>query len=91
MGRLLGEHDKPIALVNCADPVDRTPYYQPLLEMFDHMANNRFMNRGVLDLVHVCQDVPGVMTLLDRWREPSDVAGDGPDLDALLPGRLGPR
>jgi uncharacterized protein (TIGR00730 family) len=86
VGRLLGEHTKPIALVNCADPVDRSPYYQPLLEMFDHMAHNKFMHRGVLDLIDVCEDVPGVMALLDRWRD----AGTGGlrDPDALLPGRL---
>lgn len=93
VGRLLGEHDKPIALLNCPDPVDDEPYYTPLLTMFEHMANNRFMNAGVMDLFHVCQTVEELATLLDRWE---DERTAGPvssglartDPDALLPGRL---
>jgi len=89
VGRLLGEHDKPIALLNCADPADNERYFAPLLEMFEHMSNNRFMSPEVLRLVDVVGGTDELLAALDRWR---DAAGGGPergDLDAMLPGRLG--
>jgi len=96
VGRLLGEHDKPIALVNCPDPADPEPYYAPLLAMFEHMANNRFMNRGVMDLFDVRPDVRGVADLLEQWEHGQAAAAagsasprDAGERDRLLPGRLG--
>jgi len=65
VGRLLGEHTKPIALVNPRDPVDApmgyrddtgqpdTGYWAPLLGMFDHMVHNRFMKPAVRTLFAV--------------------------------------
>lgn len=70
VGRLLGEHNKPIALVNPSDPMDApmgyhddtgqpvTGYWAPLLAMFDHMVHNRFMKPAVRTLfaVHSAPD-----------------------------------
>lgn len=70
VGRVLGEHSKPIALVNPSDPMDApmgysddtgqpdTGYWAPLLGMFDHMVHNRFMKPAVRTLfaVHSAPD-----------------------------------
>ena len=68
VGRLLGEHDKPLALVNPRDPMDAPSalpddtgqstcgYWSPLLAMFDHMVHNRFMKPAVRSLFAVHAD-----------------------------------
>lgn len=73
VGRLLGEHDKPIVLVNTAG------YYDPLLEMLDHMIDGRFTKPGVRKLFLV----------VDQPREAVEaiLRGDGrtPPDDSMLP------
>ncbi|MFG0293539.1 MAG: TIGR00730 family Rossman fold protein [Phycisphaerales bacterium JB050] len=95
VGRLLGEHDKPLALVNPNDPMDaplvqsndsgdgRGGYWSPLLAMFDHMVHNRFMKPGVRKLFAVHNDPRAAIDVLDRMA----VAGGHGMSDAdLLPG-----
>jgi predicted Rossmann-fold nucleotide-binding protein len=67
--------------------VDTSPYYTPLLSMFEHMANNRFMHRGVLELFDVCETVGDVESLLAAWSTGERRVSFGGD--RLLPGRLG--
>jgi uncharacterized protein (TIGR00730 family) len=95
VGRLLGEHHKPIALVNPSDPMDAplgyrddsgqpaTGYWAPLLAMFDHMVHNRFMKPGVRKLFAVHADPAAAIEAIERMAE----AGSHGLSDAdLLPG-----
>ena len=95
VARLLGEHHKPIAMVNHVDPGDNAPYYTPLLDVFEQMINKRFMNRRVLQLFDTCATLDDVVTLLDRWSAPSAGSSDparepivAETLDRRLPRRL---
>lgn len=95
VGRLLGEHSKPIALVNPADRMDAplgyhddtgqstSGYWAPLLAMFDHMVHNRFMKPGVRALFAVHADPAAAIEAIERMAE----AGSHGMSDAdLLPG-----
>ena len=95
VGRLLGEHTKPIALVNPSDPMDAplvyhddgghstSGYWAPLLAMFDHMVHNRFMKPGVRSLFAVHADPAAAIGAIERMAE----AGSHGLSDAdLLPG-----
>ncbi len=65
VGHLLGEHHKPIVILNTPDP-DRpgAHYYDPLLDMFDHMIESRFARPGVRDLFSVVQTADAVIEVL---------------------------
>lgn len=81
VGRLLGEHRKPIALVNPPDPMDAPMafhddsgqslggYWAPLLGMFDHMVHNRFMKPGVRRLFAVHADSASAFRALEQMAE----------------------
>lgn len=58
VGRVLGEHDKPIVVISTPDPDHPTQrgYYQPLLTMLDHMIEGRFAEPSIRTLFHVCAD-----------------------------------
>jgi uncharacterized protein (TIGR00730 family) len=58
VGRLVGEHTMPIALVN----IDG--YFDPLLAMFDHAVAERFAKAAVRDLFIVADDVDEAMAKL---------------------------
>lgn len=66
VGLLLGEHDKPIVLVNAPEPESDGYYYDPLLNMFRHMVANRFARPQMLDLFDVCRNAHGAIELLDE-------------------------
>ncbi len=86
VGRLLGEHAKPIALVNTTDPLERERYYDPLLRMMTHMADHKFMSPSVMNLIRVCENLDQLEATFDDWTtNPGHTPGD---LDAMLPGRL---
>lgn len=68
VGRHLGDHGKPIGLLNCNDPADRTAFYAPLLGMFEHMEHNRFMSPSVLRHVDVCRTTEELCGAIDGWR-----------------------
>lgn len=78
VGRLLGEHSKPIIIVNSpdADALQRTGqvsrFYDPLLEMVDHLIAGRFANAGVRTLFHVRESAEDALALLD---DPSRIGG----------------
>lgn len=71
VGRLLGEHDKPIILLNADDPNDQRRasdrYYDPLLSMFDHLIENRFAQPGVRELFDVCDSPASALAALDLY------------------------
>jgi uncharacterized protein (TIGR00730 family) len=95
VGRLLGEHGKPIAMVNPRDPVDAPfgqrddsgqpsgGYWAPLLAMFDHMVHNRLMKPGVRSLFAVHADPTAAVDALDRMAEAGHHGLNDSD---LLPG-----
>lgn len=78
VGRLLGEHTKPIIIVNTPDPDmlqrtgQATRFYDPLLEMVDHLIAGRFANPGVRALFHVRETAEDALALLD---DPIKIAG----------------
>ncbi len=75
-GRIVGEHDKPIVLLNTIDPVDGTGFYDPLMAMFEHMIESRFARREVLELFDV-RGTPGeVISLLDELERSPRETGD---------------
>ncbi len=85
VGRLLGEHHKPILVVNPPDPEAGGAYYDPLLSMFDHMVRNRFARAGVRELFEVLPSPEEVVQRLDALSvpaEPADFARFMPSADA---------
>jgi uncharacterized protein (TIGR00730 family) len=74
VGRQLGEHDKPIGIVNTDD------FYRPLLDLFKHGFETSFIRPGT-DQLFVVDDDPGVV--IDALAEmPADA---GPQLTAVDP------
>ncbi len=85
VGRLLGEHDKPIVIVNTSDPDDpNANYYDPLLTMFEHMIASNFVNEGVRTLYEVCEHASEVVGVLDRLDAQTDRGPVRPEI--LTPG-----
>jgi uncharacterized protein (TIGR00730 family) len=90
VGRLLGEHDKPVLLLNPPDPdapargVDAR-FFDPLLEMFDHLVRSRFAREGITGLFRSCGSVEELMSALDA---PAPALGAG-GYAALMPTRPG--
>jgi uncharacterized protein (TIGR00730 family) len=58
-GRLLGFHDKPIVLVDVGG------FWQPLLELFEHLYRERFARPESRAAYAVVTDVDGVLRALD--------------------------
>lgn len=87
VGRLLGEHDKPIVILNPRDPDgpgngNAGGFYDPLLEMIEHMIRSRFAREGVRELFDVRPTPEAVMARLDELeRSP----GARPSLESLVP------
>ncbi len=84
VGRLLGEHAKPIIVVNSPDPDAPGRYYDPLLAMFDHMIRSRFARAGVLSLFEVCDTAQEALARLDAL-EQLPLPGEREDLQHLMP------
>lgn len=87
VGRLLEEHDKPIIILNPRDPDGPTNgnaggYFDPLLEMIEHMIRSRFARPAVRRLFDVRPSPEDVIARLDEL-ERSPVAR--PSLDELAP------
>jgi uncharacterized protein (TIGR00730 family) len=75
VGRLLEEHTKPIGIVN------QQRFYDPLLAMFTHCIEHRFVTRPTLDLLHWDDDpIRLIDTLLTA--EPIEI-----DPDRFYPAR----
>jgi uncharacterized protein (TIGR00730 family) len=64
-GRLLGFHEKPIVLA------DVDGFWQPLLEVFEHLYREGFARPESRDAYAVAEDVAGVLAHLDAT--PSDL------------------
>lgn len=84
VGRLLGEHAKPIIVVNSPDPDAPGRYYDPLLAMFDHMIRSRFARAGVLSLFDVCDTPQEALARLDAL-EQLPLPSERQDLQSLMP------
>lgn len=78
VGRLLGEHDKPILVLNQHDPgsPDGSGFYDPMLRMIDHMIEARFAKAGVKGLFKVCGSAAAVLDELERLERTPRVAVD---------------
>lgn len=75
VGRQLGEHNKPIGIINTDD------FYRPLLDLFDHGLETRFIRPGtdklfvvgedpgpvIDDLIHMPEPVKPILTATDPW------------------------
>ena len=78
VGRILGEHDKPIGIVNWPDPrhPDERGYYDHLIEMIDHMIEGGFARENVREAFFVCASPAEAMRKLDEFeRLPPDASG----------------
>lgn len=66
VGRLLGEHAKPVLMVNPPDPLhpEEAGYFDPLLRMIDHMVDASFMKRDAMRLLGVVRTPEQAMELL---------------------------
>jgi cytokinin riboside 5'-monophosphate phosphoribohydrolase len=62
----LGYHDKPIVLLNVEG------FYDPLLELFDHLYQLRFAKPEYAQLYHFAPDVDDLFAHVDRY-EPADL------------------
>lgn len=76
VGRLVGEHDKPILILNSMDPVDGTGFYAPLLAMLEHIKHSRFAARSIDELFDVCQSTEELLAALDRHAKKPVELGD---------------
>lgn len=71
VGRLLGEHDKPIVMLNMANPLHGGGFFDPLLAMFDHLMRGGFCKPGTREIFDVCASVDEVIRKLDDlWNAP---------------------
>lgn len=87
VGRLLGEHDKPIVILNPRDPDgpgngNAGGFYDPLLEMIEHMIRSRFAREGVRQLFDVRTTPERVIARLD---ELENMPSTRPSLESLVP------
>ncbi|MEM1422906.1 MAG: TIGR00730 family Rossman fold protein [Planctomycetota bacterium] len=94
VGRLLGEHDKPIIIVNTLEPGtdeddDERGFYDPLLTLFTHMIERRFAKPGMTDLFDVVPDARGVLEAIERHEREPVAIGDRTSLMPGLPGGHG--
>lgn len=71
--RVVGEHTKPIGLL------DTEGYYDPLLELFEHGIEHKFVKPAVLDLMNISADPAEVVAAI-IGSEPKDI-----DDSQLLP------
>ncbi len=76
VGKLVGEHDKPIVLLNMDDPDNGGRYYDPLLAMFDHVIRSRFAKPAMMELMDVCRSPAGAIDALARHERNGVVVGD---------------
>jgi uncharacterized protein (TIGR00730 family) len=64
----LGLHAKPIGLLNAAG------YFGQLLAFINHQVNEEFVSPANLGLIHVSDDVAGLISaLMARWHTPSTI------------------
>lgn len=88
VGRLLGEHEKPIIVINSPEPGSngKSGFYDPMLSMIDHMIAQRFAKAGVRGLFTVCADPEQMSRALDEFeRSPRAVI----DRRSLVPSGKG--
>ncbi|MFM9956953.1 MAG: TIGR00730 family Rossman fold protein [Phycisphaerales bacterium] len=78
VGRLLGEHNKPILVLNQHDPgsSNGSGFYDPMLRMIDHMIEAKFAKAGVKGLFTVCDTAAAVLAELRRLESVPSVVVD---------------
>ncbi len=87
VGRLVGEHDKPIIILNTPERGTDRGFYEPLLTLFAHMIAQRFAKPGMAGLFEVVSDADGVLRTIERFeREPVATLSDRTHLMPGLPG-----
>lgn len=87
VGRILEEHDKPIVILNPRDPDgpangNAGAFFDPLLEMIDHIIRSRFTREAVRGLFDVRSTPEEVVERLDELERSVVVR---PDLNDLVP------
>jgi len=67
VGRLLGEHAKPVILLDPPDPThpEMRSYFTPLRVMVDHMIDNGFAKKEAWMLATVCEQPADAIAALD--------------------------
>ena len=67
VGRLLGEHAKPVILLDPPDPThpESHSFFTPLRMMVEHMIDNGFAKRQAWSLATICETPADVITRLD--------------------------
>lgn len=76
VGKLVGEHEKPIVLLNMPDPDNTGGYYDPLLAMFRHVIASRFAKAAMMELLDVCETPEEAIAALDRHERNGASIGD---------------
>ena len=76
VGRYLGCHTKPIVLLN----IER--FYEPLLSLLQHGIDLKFNRDGLLDLLHVTDNVESALTYLQQQ---NSLAQSPPQAQTPLP------
>jgi hypothetical protein len=68
VGRLLGEHAKPVIMLDPPDPThpESHSFFTPLRVMIDHMIDNGFAKREAWALATVCERPEDVIRRLDE-------------------------
>jgi uncharacterized protein (TIGR00730 family) len=71
VGRKLGEHDKPIGVVNSHG------YFNPLIAMMEHGIEHRFIGPEIRELFHIDPDARNVIEwLCERMKASTDLRLD---------------
>lgn len=67
VGRLLGEHAKPVIMLDPPDPAhpESHSFFTPLRVMIDHMIDNGFAKREAWNLATICETPDAVIEFLD--------------------------
>jgi hypothetical protein len=66
----IGQHDKPLVLANVQG------YWDPLIELFDHMLQHAFIRPGLEVRYHVIDDIQDVIPTLTRLVAAKPLAGE---------------
>lgn len=82
VGRHLGEHDKPIVLINTPDPAFRGDrgYYGPLLDMIEHMIEGGFAGSASRTLFHECAAPDEAVAFLGGLEPVEGADAEAPEL-----------
>ncbi|MEO1130807.1 MAG: TIGR00730 family Rossman fold protein [Planctomycetota bacterium] len=85
VGRLVGEHDKPVILVNTPDPTSGGGFYDPLQDMLEHVIASGFAKADIRDLLDICSTPDEVIDVLSNYEHAPESRNVG-DRRRFMPG-----